>query len=264
MKYQGIVFFDYDGTLADEKRGIFLPTPATRRSIEKLSENGYMTVLSTGRAKCYVPQTGIAFDGYVTSNGAYAEVDGEAVYEKHIRTEDLQALMQTMDEMGLTYSMERQDVCYGRDLQDKAFLHMLDNFKIPLSCFRPLSELGNRQVSKLLMVYRTEEQVQELTEKFRGVFELYKHRKNKSLDINQTGITKATGAAEIVRAFGIAREKVYAFGDGSNDYDILKLVGHGIAMREHEECLDAVCEMVTAGVEEEGIEKALLAYGLIE
>ena len=75
MDYRGIVFFDYDGTLADKKEGIYLPTKTTIEAIKRLRENKYLTVLATGRALCYVPDMGIDFGGYVTSNGAYAEIE---------------------------------------------------------------------------------------------------------------------------------------------------------------------------------------------
>lgn len=165
--------------------------------------------------------------------------------------------------MGLAYSLEHQDMCYASDMEDPDFLHMLENFGIPLSVFRPLAEMPDRRASKLLMAYREEWQYDRLSAEFTGIFNLYKHRKNKSVDINYTGITKATGAAEIIRVFQIPRKRVYVFGDGSNDYDIMKLAGHGIAMRDHAACLDGVCEMVTGGVEEEGIAMALQKYGII-
>lgn len=263
MSKQGVIFVDYDGTLADEKLGIYLPTPATCRALEKASENGYMTVLATGRAKCYVPETGIRFDGYVTTNGAYAEVAGKPVYEKYIDEKDLERLMRAMDSMDLAYSLEKQDVCYASNLDDPDFIHMLDNFGIPLSVFRPLSQMPDRRASKLLMAYREEGQFERLSAEFSGVFGLYKHRKNKSVDINCAGVTKAAGAAEIIRAYGFSRDQVYVFGDGSNDYDIMRLAGHGIAMRDHAACLDGVCELVAGGVEEEGIARTLEHYGLV-
>ena len=38
MKYKGAVFFDYDGTLADDRCGIHLPTETTRKALKKLSD----------------------------------------------------------------------------------------------------------------------------------------------------------------------------------------------------------------------------------
>ena len=49
MNYKGAVFFDYDGTLADEANGIFLPTEATVNSVKKLKEKGlYIIPLKVG------------------------------------------------------------------------------------------------------------------------------------------------------------------------------------------------------------------------
>ena len=263
MKYQGAVFFDYDGTLADEKAGIFAPTPQSCAALAALSANGYLAVLATGRAKCYVPRTDAVFDGYVTTNGAYAEIHGQKIYEEFLNKEDLRQFMQAMDALGLYYSLEDQDACYAKDRDQKEFRQMLDNFKIPLEIFHPLSEMRELNASKLLMAYQEEWQFEQLAEQFRDKFGIYKHRFNKSADVNAAGMTKAVGARAIIRHFGIPRENTYAIGDGANDYDILKLVGHGIAMEKHAACLDGVAELVTAGVAEEGIYRALKAYKLI-
>ena len=59
---RGIVFFDFDGTLVDETARIYRPTAATKEALRQLKENGYLAVLATGRAKCYVPETGIAWE----------------------------------------------------------------------------------------------------------------------------------------------------------------------------------------------------------
>ena len=38
---KGLVFFDYDGTLVDERDGIYAPTTQTIESVSKLQKNGY-------------------------------------------------------------------------------------------------------------------------------------------------------------------------------------------------------------------------------
>ena len=52
--YQGAVFFDADGTLIDGPSGIFAPTEKTKEAIAQLREQGFLTVLATGRSQCYV------------------------------------------------------------------------------------------------------------------------------------------------------------------------------------------------------------------
>ena len=48
-KYKGVVFFDYDGTTVDEVDDIATATPKTVESLNKLKENGYLTMLCSGR-----------------------------------------------------------------------------------------------------------------------------------------------------------------------------------------------------------------------
>jgi len=107
MKYKGAVFFDYDGTMADDRIGIHLPTETTKKALKSLSENGYMVVLNSGRSKAALMETGIDFDGYVLMNGAYAEVDGKCVFENAFNEklkvpEDLK--------LNFNYEIQRRDI----------------------------------------------------------------------------------------------------------------------------------------------------------
>lgn len=43
-KYKGVIFFDYDGTTVDEVDEIKTATPTTVESLNKLKENGYLTM----------------------------------------------------------------------------------------------------------------------------------------------------------------------------------------------------------------------------
>ena len=52
QQYNGAVFFDYDGTLADESAHISTPTPKTMEALKELRDNNYMIGLATGRPKC--------------------------------------------------------------------------------------------------------------------------------------------------------------------------------------------------------------------
>lgn len=68
--YQGAVFFDADGTLIDGPSGIIAPTEKTKEAIVRLRERNILTVLATGRSKCYVLPSLLLFDCYITANGA--------------------------------------------------------------------------------------------------------------------------------------------------------------------------------------------------
>ena len=264
MQYKGAVFFDYDGTLADEKKGIYYPTETTKKALKKLSQNGYMVVLATGRAKCYVPDTGVDFDGYITSNGAVAEVEGEIIMQDFFSDSDVIALIEKFESMDLYYSMENSKQCFARDINNLGFTAMLDNFNIPKNIFTNLDKNNLPKTSKMLLVYNTDGEIKYLSDYFNNRFCFYKHRKFNSADVTKYEIVKAVGAKAICENFNISKNNVYAFGDGTNDYDILAYASHGIAMGYHNKALDDVCEMITDTVENEGIYKALVHYKLID
>ena len=57
--------------------------------------------------------------------------------------------------------------------------------------------------------------------------------------------------------------KMYAFGDSSNDLDMIKAAGHGVIMGHHDPVLEPYAEYITDTVENDGLYKAMEHYGLI-
>ena len=55
-----------------------------------------------------------------------------------------------------------------------------------------------------------------------------------------------------------------AFGDGENDITMLKCVGIGVAMGNGKEELKKEADYVTADIDDDGIEKALIHFGVID
>lgn len=264
MEYRGAVFFDYDGTLADSHAGVIEPTNKTREAIQRLQENGYLAVLATGRAKCYLPDADISFRGYITTNGAYAEVNGACVHNACIPPQILREAMKYMDERGIMYALETQERCYAKDLSNPHFLEVIDGFHIDRNVFCLLDSEKLPMTNKLIVTHPDISIETGFMERFEGKLMMKRHRFCSSWDVDLYGMTKAVGMKAVMEAFGLKRSQIYAFGDGVNDYTMLKLAGHGIAMGEHAACLDEVAELVTGSVPEEGVYHALKRLGLIE
>ena len=263
MNYKGIVFFDYDGTLTDENESIFSPTEETGKAIDKLNENGYLTVLATGRAKCYVPETGLNFGGLVTSNGAYAEVDGKEIFQSYMPENDVAMLMKAFDEEDICYSLENQKRGYVKGYNEPLFQNMLEHFKLPKASFTELDRNNIPRISKINTVYLNIEQHYRLQKKFDGRYKFDLHRAYLSSDVQAVGINKSVGAKAVAQYLGIDTENIYVFGDGPNDYEIFCFAGHAIAMENHNAALDNVCEYITSSVKNEGIKNGLEHYCLI-
>lgn len=263
MKYKGAVFFDYDGTLADDRCGIHLPTKTTQRALTELSQNGYMVVLNSGRSKASVLDMGIDFDGYVLMNGSYAEVDGESIFERAISKEKLSELLSVLDNHEVDYFCEGEKKCFVNNINGEKFLEYMGKYRLPLTNFLPIDKNNLPKTYKLQVIYGTGEGYKKLEETLPEGFVLDDHRNGISTDISREGSVKAVGVEKICEYFGLEKENTYAFGDNTNDYDMLKYVGHGVAMGNHAPELEEVCEIITDTVENEGIYKALVKYGLI-
>ena len=71
------------------------------------------------------------------------------------------------------------------------------------------------------------------------------------------------GILKTCERFGITPVETVAFGDSENDEDMLRFAGIGVAMGNATDEVKAVCDLVTADIDENGIERALVELGLI-
>jgi hydroxymethylpyrimidine pyrophosphatase-like HAD family hydrolase len=73
------------------------------------------------------------------------------------------------------------------------------------------------------------------------------------LDLAPEGVSKATGLAKVAERLGVQREDVLAIGDGTNDVEMLRWAGRGVAMGNAAvEAIEAADD-VTAPLDEDGV-----------
>lgn len=261
--YKGAAFFDVDGTLVDERLGIFTPTQRVKEAIAALKDKNFLIGLATGRARCYVPNTGIDFDCYVTCNGAAAEVGGRDIYNDYIEYKKLKEILDYLKAEDIHYALETPHQCYYEEAAQKEIYEMIDVFKIDRNCFIPYDGTDVK-ANKLLISFKNMEQFDKISRDFADEYDIMRHHRNLSADIRKKKISKAVGIEKVIEYTGVNIKDTYAFGDDFNDTEMLEAVGHGIAMTPHAESLDDVAEYITCGVGEDGICKGLKHYGLID
>ena len=262
--FKGAVFFDVDGTLISAEVGQ-KPTEKTLYALSALQQKGYMVGVATGRAKCYVPEMGIPFDCYVTSNGAYAEVDGAVICNHCFPLADLQELTAAMEELGVGYSMEGPEKCLYSEDAAESFAAVMREFKLKQQCFFPLQSLEEMEANKLNLAYDEPWKYDALVERFGKKYNFAKHHHSQSADLNMRDMNKSVGILKVVERFHLPLDQVYAFGDGENDYEMLSAVGHGVVMGDHAARLDRLKDkMITDTVKNEGVYNGLRRLGLID
>lgn len=258
---KGLMLFDYDGTLVDERDHIYDPTLTTKNTIKEVQKKGYLCVLATGRALSYVPEgvESLHLDGYVTCNGACTMVHGKEIYCDAFEEKELKSLIEYMDRLHLNYMLESTEACYVKDLKESEYLHFIQNFNIPDKKFKKYQNFSDviHKISKITLICPNHQLVLDVGNTLSSYYNCSYHRNCNTFDIAKKHIHKGLGTEKIVEYYHIPKEETYAFGDGDNDCELLASVQHGVAMRKHAPQLDGIATMITGTVKEEGIYNAL-------
>ena len=73
------------------------------------------------------------------------------------------------------------------------------------------------------------------------------------MDIAPQGVTKASALEVVRKELGVAAENTVAVGDGSNDIDMLRWAGRGVAMGHASEPVQAAADAVTGSIDDDGV-----------
>ena len=78
-----------------------------------------------------------------------------------------------------------------------------------------------------------------------------------SLEMNASGVTKASGLKILADHLGIGMTEVIGMGDAENDTQMLRSVGCSVAMGNADERIRAICDLVTDDNDHNGVGKAI-------
>lgn len=265
-KYKGAAFFDIDGTLVDERQGIFMPTEKTMEAMKKLKENGYLIGMATGRARSYILNTGIDFDCYITCNGALCEVDGVEIFNDYLSETELSEIVDYMNREDVCYELEVDKSCYVPESSKDRIDEMMRRFHIKFAdgSVKTLKDISGLKVNKIFAAFKDRESLENMREHFKGKYSVLSHHSNPSADVGRSTMSKAVGVLEVIKHFGIDIENTYTFGDDGNDVEMISVAGCGVAMTPCAPELKEVADYITCSVKEDGVYNALLELGLID
>jgi len=256
------LFFDIDGTLVS-----FQTHEIPASTIEALTQakaNGHKVFIATGRPPVILTNLGAIehlIDGYVTTNGALCFVGNETIACNNIPDEEARWVAKDAQKKG--YGL----IVVGE--QDLAVLDPLGNVD---RIFRQQLAVKNLEKAKPLEEVLTQ-RILQLTPFVDAKYEkiVMEHIPNcisgrwhpEFTDITVKGADKGRGLLAMARHEGLAQQHTMAFGDGGNDSSMIRTAGIGIAMGNAIDQLKAEADYITDTVDEEGVAKALLHFGLI-
>lgn len=266
MKNRRIVFFDIDGTIYLYGKGI---PDDTLEAIHKLRENGHLAVLCTGRTKAMVfPEIyEIGFDGIIGGAGTYVETEGKILYKYLLDSDYAVRIIKDMRKYGIMAIPEAVDAIYfDREYMQEDYLPIYNLYveKIGKNAkdLEDFEGLEHMTVSKISGEILKGGDREGFCDKYAADFNIVSHG-NHFIEMIPRGYSKAVGIERLIGELGIPRVNTYAFGDGMNDYEMLKYVEYGVAMGNATMEFKKMMKYVTEDYDKGGISKALKRFGLI-
>jgi Cof subfamily protein (haloacid dehalogenase superfamily) len=226
-KYQGVVFFDLDGTLFDDDKNV---SDRNLLSLDLLRENDILPVIATGRNQFEIAdliKKG-KFDSFITANGSYVVYEGKPI--------DVQEIPQKINSELVTFASHfNEEVAFYNNVGcavtgDNQMVD--DNYKaLRLKKFVDPDFYKNNTIN-FSFIY-TPVGVDDHQAKYEEIFgsDLTFYRNNpRGLDVVMKGVSKAEGITSLIRHANLQGIPTYAFGDGNNDIPMFKEVDNPIAM----------------------------------
>ncbi len=247
-----LIALDLDGTLLDENSQIPQRTAAYLMSLQDL---GHKIVLATGRpyrATLEYHQTLKLNTPLITDNGAYISSENEKGFQVHhqtIKKETINTIFRFAEKHIVTafYSVFDNFYSYRPQERLRFYFHLLENTKIyegPLDC----SSLPEPFVFMIAVKKDFDLEFEDfiLNKSENVLFRCWgKDANNAVYELYPKKASKGNALMLIADYYGIKRDKTIAFGDGRNDYDLLKASGLGVKMINGSKLLDEVADDTT-------------------
>ena len=259
-----IIFLDIDGTILDGSRGMPNVSEKTKYAIRQLKENGDYVFIASGRCKGLLSQQiwDLQANGYILCNGAYGEFDGRQVYSLSFEEDVLERIKEVTRKYDGFYIFETLTNMYVESLDGEVFNSFVKSWNISRDLFK---EGGDDDPVQIAMIgFRNYDDFKNVENDLKDHADVVPHNGFSSFDVNVKDINKGTGVIRISEYLNTNRENTYCFGDGFNDLEMLKAVGHPVTMGNCDKALDVYGFEKTADVLDEGVYEYLVKHKLIK
>ena len=261
-----VVFFDVDGTIIDNETQII--PDSTIKAVAKLRERGHVPVINTGRPYTHIDPRirAIPFSAWVCACGSEIWLENNRIFSMFPSLDTCVYTIASVRHCGMQAVYEADD---GLILSDGIYSrHPLCEKKIQIMKDRgfPIREVETLAEPRFIKFMCYEWPGCDRTEFLRlmnGRFDGVDRGKGR-LEFIGCGCSKARGMSILMDHLGISMEDSLAIGDSTNDLPMFRAAYHTACMGNGMEELKKEAEYVTASVLNDGVEQALLHFGLIE
>ncbi|WP_088103559.1 Cof-type HAD-IIB family hydrolase [Halalkalibacter urbisdiaboli] len=265
-----LIALDLDGTLLTDNKTI---SNRTKETISKARQAGHIVVISTGRpyrASIQYYQELNLNTAIVNFNGAFVHHPFDSSFGTHHTPLDLKTaktIIETCEAFQVSNIMvEVIDDFYLRYF-DEVFVDAFTAGQTPVEHGNLLHILKDDPTCVLIhpQDHHVKELRQLLVDAHASVIDqrIWGAPWN-VIEVIKAGMNKAVGLKKVADFYGIPRERIIAFGDEDNDFEMIEYAGQGVAMGNGIAELKTLANAVTKTNEEDGIsiylEEALNLY----
>ena len=227
-----LVISDLDGTLLNAQHTL---SEYTKRAVQTLVDEGVHFMIATGRHHCDATKImeKLGVETYlITANGAtVANHAGELIEQATIPKAVVEGILDIETPKGVfknlyqgeLWLMEETDKIFDAYYSEGDFQYTLCRFKEHLH--KPINKVFFTAFVHENLIHIAEEVKAKYGDSVDVTFSM-----PECLEIMPKGVNKGTAVLKTLEHFGVAPEDVIAFGDGMNDYEMLKVVGKGYVM----------------------------------
>lgn len=233
MGYKAIIC-DLDGTLLNEKHRL---SSRTKDVIRKVKDTGKKIFIATGRhhldAMELKKQLGL--DSYlISSNGARIHNEhNESIYQVDLDKALVKFILGVKCHEDISRHIYTEDAWYiEEEREEYTAFHQESGFSYTMTDFKNI-DIERETFIKLFFISKNTEELIALEnyfEKTIGKDVSITLSGPECLEIMAKGVSKGEAIKNIMKKLNIELENVMAFGDGLNDYEMLKEVGKGLLM----------------------------------
>lgn len=253
-----VLFFDVDGTLVQNDKGIDKIDPRIIDKLNQIKEAGNHLFIATGRPFAFVNEylLSLDFDGFVMANGSHVMVEGKSIFENYLGHENVVEIVSFLESHQVEYIL--QDNKYG--YLKAHFTTMWDFYqRCNIKEDHIIKEFDQAVYHKVIKmeISLPDHLAQEFITLIDGRFGYDYNGTINSFELYAKDITKAQGIEKTLNYYDLSIQDSYAFGDGYNDMEMIKAVGCGVVMGNGVDELKEIADYVTDDFMEDGLLKAL-------
>ena len=267
-----LVIIDLDGTLLDNEKRI---KDVDKEAVKKALKEGIKVTIFTGRnfhsARKYLEQLGLNIP-VVFQNGAFIMDFGtkEVLREVHLDFEVAREVIEKARSRDVFYILYRdflseKDMYIDMDYKGPYEYYLQHNSWRLVRVDDVLFHVKGNSVAEVALIGEEDSilrVLKEVDEKKASLIKSTTFREHSFYEVFGPKCSKAIALEFLEEHFGISKDEVMFIGDGYNDIEIMKIVGHPVAMGNAPEEVKKHARYITLSNEEGGVAHALLHIAL--